>query len=319
MKSVIVGQLSLQQLSFRQFWLQQSSLRCLFSSPRFVGIVWVVVCAMAASPGFAQEITTNDPPFYGPFNGLFLAGGDGLKKAVVKDDSVLRADSPWSMYAWVWTYEPIAAQMLVAGLGDPEEEYSRYLAVDGSHVMLWMGKDNSLAGAATSSAGKWHLLAATFDGESFHLYSDGLEVAHGKADLGSVSGTLQMAPAVYPASEWKHFGGKIAGFTVRRNAISADELKQMFATPPNFEVIAFEEGSKQWWVQERGQAGYRAPQDPETLPRSKALPLKPVAIPAKEPREALEAVGENSWTIAGGWRMRPAPEVSEDGQAISES
>ena len=294
------------------------------SSSLHVGVVCTLICLLLASSLFAQTVftaqtaVTNDPPFYGPFNGLFLTGGNGLKKAMVKSDSVLRADSSWSMYAWARTEEAIAAPVLVAGMGDPEEEYSRYLAMDGSRVMLWMGKDNSLPGAVTLSAGKWHLLAATFDGESFHLYSDGAEVAHGKADLGSVSETLQMAPPVYPAAEWRHFGGKIAAFTVRRDALGGDAWKQMFAAPPNFDVIAFEEGSKQWWVQERGQAGYRAPQDPETMPRSKASPTRPMAVPVKEAREALKAAGENSWTIAGGWRMRPAPEVREDGPAISQ-
>jgi hypothetical protein len=172
------------------------------SNSLLAGVCCILICVFSASSLLGQAVltaqtaVTNDPPFYGPFNGVFLAGGNGLKKAMVKDDSVLRADSPWSMYAWVRTEEAIAAPVLIAGMGDPEEEYSRYLAVDGSRVMLWMGKDNSLPGAVTLGAGKWHLLAATFDGESFHLYSDGAEVAHGKADLGSVSGTLQMAPPV---------------------------------------------------------------------------------------------------------------------------
>src|SRR5215469_11799802 len=30
------------------------------------------------------EIPTNDPPQYGPYNGAFVAGGDGLKKHMVK-------------------------------------------------------------------------------------------------------------------------------------------------------------------------------------------------------------------------------------------
>ena len=285
----------------------------------------ILVCQISTSFLFAQTVlttetvVTNDPSLYGPFNGVFLAGGGGLKKTMAKDDSVLLANLPWSIYAWVRVEEAVRAPVLVAGMGDPEEEYSRYLAVDGSHVMLWMGKDNFLSGSATVGTGKWHLLAATFDGESFHLYSNGTEVAHGKADLGSVSGTLQMAPAVYPTAEWQHFGGKVVAFTVLRNAVSADEVRHMAGTPPNFEVIVFEEGSKPWWVQERGQAGYRAPQNPETMPRSKAMPSKPVAVPVKEPREALEATGENSWTVAGGWRMHPEPEVREDGAAISQS
>ena len=51
--------------------------------------------------GYAQEQVTIDPPFYGPFNAVFLPDGDGLKKPLIPGDSVLRADSPWSLHAWV--------------------------------------------------------------------------------------------------------------------------------------------------------------------------------------------------------------------------
>ena len=49
----------------------------------------------------AQLPITNDPPLYGPWNGSFFPDGDGLRQRVGKDDSVLRADTPWSMYCWV--------------------------------------------------------------------------------------------------------------------------------------------------------------------------------------------------------------------------
>ena len=82
---------------------------------------------------------------------------------------------------------------LIGGIGDPSEEYPRYLAMDGSQAVLWMGRDNSLAGAASITPGKWHLIAATFDGAEFKLYSDGTQVARGKLDLGIVSPVLTLA------------------------------------------------------------------------------------------------------------------------------
>ena len=291
-------------------------------SPQFPAlfrcVVLLLVCDVAKMNAVAQEITT-DPPFYGPFNGVFLAGGNGLRKLTVKEDSVLRADSPWSMYAWVRMEEAIGAMVLIAGLGDPTDEYSRYLAVDPSHITLWMGKDNALSGSLRLTPGEWHLLAATYDGDVFVLFADGAEVARGKADLGSVSGVFQMAPAIYPTAEWKHFGGKIAGFTVKRNAVTGDEVKQLYQMPPQYAMLAFEEGSKPWWVQTRGQAGYRAPQDPETLPRSKAAPSKPVTMNAHETRDGLVATDDHSWNVVGAWRMSPAPEVKEDGATISQT
>jgi hypothetical protein len=142
---------------------------------------WLLATAVG---GHSQAIVTNDPPFYGPFDAAFLSGGEGLTKPLGALDSVLLADSPWSLHGWVKPTDALRGPTLVAGVGDPEEEFSRYLAFDGEQAILWMGKDNSLAGPASLAPGKWHFLAATFDGEQFRLYSDGVPVASGKLDLG---------------------------------------------------------------------------------------------------------------------------------------
>src|ERR1700685_4681495 len=84
------------------------------------GLLWVCLIA-AVRGGFAQAQVTNDPSSYGPFSAVFLVDGDGLKKPLVKDDSVLRADSPWSLYGWVRPIEALKAPSLVGGMGDPEE------------------------------------------------------------------------------------------------------------------------------------------------------------------------------------------------------
>jgi hypothetical protein len=265
----------------------------------------------------SQAQITNDPPFYGPFNAVFLPDGDGVKKNLVKTDSVLRADSPWSLYGWVKPLEPFQQITLVAGFGDPTEEFSRYLAVDAGHLILSIGKDNSISGLATLSPGKWHFLAATFDGEQFRLYCDGLQVASGKLDWGSVSPLLELAPPSPPSQNWRHFGGSIASLTLIRNALSGDEIKQLFQKPDDFSAIEFEEGSKPWPVQTRGQAGYRAPQDPATMPRSKA-PFSAPVTKTPPAQETLQPNGASQWTLASGWRMIPAPQLSADGPAISQ-
>ena len=155
----------------------------------------VSLCLFAtAICGYSQTPVTNDPPYYGPFNAEnFFSDGDGLKKPLVKDNSVLHADSPWTLYAWVRPAEAAKVMTLIAGLGDPTEEFSRYLAVDGVHAILWMGNDNSLSGPAVLDPEKWHFLAGRiFDGERFQLFSDGTQVAVGTLDLGSVSPVLEL-------------------------------------------------------------------------------------------------------------------------------
>jgi Exo-beta-D-glucosaminidase Ig-fold domain/Concanavalin A-like lectin/glucanases superfamily/Glycosyl hydrolases family 2/Glycosyl hydrolases family 2, sugar binding domain/Glycosyl hydrolases family 2, TIM barrel domain len=277
----------------------------------------IVVCLLAAAIGAYSQSVSNDPPSYGPFNGTFLPDGDGLKKALVKDDWVLRADSRWSLYGWVKYEQTPKAPTLIAGIGDPTEEYSRYLALDDGHLFLWMGKDNSLSGPAALGPGKWHFLAATFDGNEFRLYNDGEQVAHGKLDLGSVSPSLQMAPPFFPLASWQHFGGKIASLNLIGKTLTDNEIKQLNREPEDFSLAGFEEGSKPWPVQTRGQAGYRAPQDGATLPRSKAAFSRPVAQNIPPQRNSLEPNGDNEWTLAG-WSMTPAPQVDAQGSAISQ-
>ncbi|HYM78480.1 MAG TPA: LamG-like jellyroll fold domain-containing protein [Candidatus Dormibacteraeota bacterium] len=276
------------------------------------GIISLFVIASAAL-SYSQSSVTNDPPSYGPFNAIFLPDGDGLRKPLLKDDSVLRADSAWSLYAWVKPSE-VSMATLVAGVGDPSDEFPRYLALDAGHPMLWMGKNNSLSSTASLLSDEWHFLAATFNGEEFTLYSDGVPVATGKLDLGSASPVLQMAPPA--SSNWRHFGGSVASLTLLRRTLTADEVKQLSQSIPQFAAIEFEEGSKPWPVQTRGQAGYRAPQDPATLPRSKAPVQRPTPNPLRA-EEIVQSNGPAKWTLAAGWLMTPAPHLKVDGSVIS--
>ena len=283
--------------------------------------ILAVVCGFFLFAGAAAAqnvIPTNDPPYYGPYNGVFLPDGEGLKKPLVKNDTVTRADSPWTFYAWIYMDETPKGLSPIAGLGDPEGEYSRYLGTDGNNLVLWAGKDNSLSAIAPFPPGKWHFVAATFDGRDFHLFSEGHRVTGGKLDLGSVSGVLVMAPPTFPWPDGKHFGGKIAGLTLLRRALADAEVKNVSEKPENFQTVLFEEASKPWPFQTSQQAGYRAPQDPATMPHSKAPFSKPVKKASTSSGIKLEPHGRNEWTLSGGWKLRPAPEVAESGEAISQ-
>jgi hypothetical protein len=293
----------------------------------------------ATSSSIRAQVTTNDPPSYGPYNATLLADGEGLHKPLIEHDSILRADSPWSLFCWVRTDLTLRAPTLLAGIGSPTEEYPRYLALDANKLILWMGKDNSLTAPAALSSAKWNFLAITFDGSEFRLYSDGALVGTGKLDLGSVSPVLQIAPPISPwdlvepvvPSEAKdlnrsprthvqHFGGKIASLTLLRRALRDDEIKQRKQQPPDFSLVEFEQGSKPWPVQTRAQAGYRAPQDPSTMPVSKTPPSRPVAnkLPASHTSAALPESGSNRWTLAGGWMLSAAPDVKAEATAITQ-
>src|SRR6202035_196219 len=184
---------------------------------KFAFVIMFVGALLCAGRTRGQvEIPTNDPPNYGPYNGAFWTGGDELKKHLVKNDTVLRADSPWSLYAWVWMDEAPKGAVLIAGVGDAGEEYSRYVGVDGDKLFYWGGKDATFSGTAGLAPGKWQFVAGVFDGQEVRIYENGAKVGSGKVDTGRVSPLLVIAPAQFPAQENRHFAGKIAGLTVLR-------------------------------------------------------------------------------------------------------
>ena len=273
--------------------------------------------------GAAQPPPNNDPPQYGPYNGAFLPDGMGLQIPLKNaHDSVLLADSPWTIYCWVKTSSSANALELIAGVGSVSSEYSRYLAFDSGKVMLWMGEGNVLSATASLDANAWHLLAATFDEGQFHLYADGQPLASGSLVLGSAAPVLQMAPSDSGFdSNFKsqHFGGQIASFTMLRRALSTVEIEELHRAPPDFHLLAFEEASKPWPLQTRGQAGYRAPQNPSTLPKSRAPFSAPVALKRPPVGPSLTATGEEEWSFTDGWTLREAPVVNSDGAVLSSS
>src|SRR6516164_710153 len=273
----------------------------------------------------AQIVPTNDPPVYGPYNATIEQGGDGLRKKMMEKDTVLRADSPWTMYAWVNFDAPVTQPELVVGIGDVSAEYSRYLGLAPGKLVLWMGVDNSLSAPVTITPGKWQVVTATFDGTSvFRLYSDGGQVGQGVLAFGRAAPTLQIAPPVpLPTPQWptftgQHFGGKVAGFTVVREALTAEKIRQLAVAPPEFALLVFEQGAKPWPVQTRGQAGYRAPQDPATYPKSRAPYPAATARPLPT-GPALRETGANRWEVATGWMMAaaPAPTVKESADEMA--
>ena len=274
------------------------------------------------------------PPSYGPYNAIFRSGGAGLTKPVDASDPILQAASPWTLYCWFQndgsqTSKSGQSLTLLAGVGNPLEEYSRYLGVRDGKPIFWVGEDNVLSSTAELPATGWHFVSATFDGSSVRLYSDGQLVANGKLAMGRVSANLEMAPDGTPGpneaprpdekkKDLRHFGGRIAWLTLLRTALNETEIRQLAGQVPDPSLIAFEEGSKPWPIQTKEQAGYRAPQDPSSLPKKRRAFFSSGCRAASAFARNFEPRGENQWAIEGGWKLTPAPKVSADGSDIAQ-
>jgi hypothetical protein len=282
-----------------------------FRCPLAVLALYVLQCF----GGGAVAQTTTPALSYG-YNGTFLAGGDGLSKPLAKQDAGA-VDAPWSMYAWVWMRGETSGRTLLAGMGDPLAEYSQFFVVRNGQLGFRTGHDNGLQSTASFTPGVWHFIAATFDGETTHLYYDGKEVASGKLIFGAVRPVLQMAPSSIPWSAGTHFAGKIADFTRTEGLLNASQIETLSHTSIDFSLIDFEQGSRIWPVQTRGSVGMSEPQDPATLPRSKA-PFSTPRIASAPPADSqLRPVSAHVMAIDGGWKLIAAPKLKASAAAVS--
>jgi Exo-beta-D-glucosaminidase Ig-fold domain/Glycosyl hydrolases family 2/Concanavalin A-like lectin/glucanases superfamily/Glycosyl hydrolases family 2, sugar binding domain/Glycosyl hydrolases family 2, TIM barrel domain len=310
-----------------------------------------VLAFLGGWPVFAQDAPQEA---YGPYNANFLPDGSGLIKPLAPPpsldpryqgpqppDSLTAGDAPWTLAFWFDSSEPvqmISGATLLAGFGNPADSDARFIGVENNHLGLWLGEAQGTAHLLTAAAplgrGDWHFAAAVSDGQHVTLYADGLPLATWPLMQGTIAAQIQLAPEtaphtsltsqtmcakqpLQPALATTHFGGRIAALKIYREALSSDEIRSIFDARPDFNLPFYEETSPHWSVQTRGQAGMSEPQNPSTLPRSKAPFQKPVAQPVTAADLQTEMVGENPWKLHGGWRLAPAPTVKAAGEEIS--
>ena len=297
----------------------------------------------------SEPLSAQAPPLpaeaYGPYNAVFLAGGPGLTKPVspsasldnlaapaldlqgsnqpVMQDPLLAGRASWTLAFCFNSAESMPGTALLAGIGDPRAEDARFIGIQGNRLALWLGRSPGSAGFVAASGAavdpaKWHFAAAVSDGEHVLLYADGRLVAQSSLSQGSVAPQLEMAPAPLSGVSDSHFGGRIAQLKIYRQALTPEQVNALADAPPEFSLLTYEEASPHWPVQTRAQAGYSAPQDPSTLPRGKGAIQKPQAKPLHASDLRCQLTGANPWKLAGGWRLRPAPQVSAPAEQISQ-
>jgi hypothetical protein len=304
--------------------------------------------ALAAQTGPTQGIPTEA---YGPYNGAFLAAGPGDTQPLAEPeplnpdydgprppDALIDGSAPWTLAFWFDSAGPLSGTRLLAGMGDPTAADARYIGVEDGHLGLWLGTARGtrylLTGATGLGTGDWHFAAAVSDGQQVTLYADGARVGSWPLMEGKIAAEIGLAPEAQPSPEEQrkcaeepcgpvltttHFAGHIAALKIYREALGAGEIDAMYQTRPDFGLAVYEQASPHWGVQTRGQRGLSQPQDPSTLPRSKAPLQKPVALPLTASELHTKLGGENPWTIRGGWRLSPAPEVKATGEEISKA
>ncbi len=316
-------------------------------SPRSLLLVAALLACSLPSPIIAGGQSVPDAA-YGPYNATFLADGPGMSKPLTAPstidprsaglldrlgikqpdtrDPLLLGGATWTLTFW---FQPSAAtvsdaskgMMLLAGIGDPAAEDARFIGVRDDHLALWFGKKSSAtipvsAGIALKGA-TWHFAVAVGEGSKIVLYVDGKRAATSSAAQGGVAARVELAPQPGIGMEGRHFGGQIFGLKIYRDALSAAEIANLAAIPPDFDHAIYEDASQHWATQTRGMAGQTEPQDPSTLPRGKGGFQKPIAKPLTATELRTELVGSNPWKLQGGWKLAAAPGIKASGEQLS--
>ncbi len=311
--------------------------------PLFRYFALVLLLALSAVMYAQTQENVRDPEkldVYGPYAAKLLPGGRGLAKSLNGGEPLLNADAAWTLSLWFRADRP-GMTTLLAGLGDPSAEDSRYLGLRNGKPVLRMGVGNEVDAQRAVQGEGWHFLSATFDPASAmttHVYLDGSEVAVGNPAMGTVTDAELLIgpdfisdkdekyaydqahlPLTVPErlKEWQHFGGSIAGFELRHGAATPQSVQAHAQDQPNFNTILYEDGSKPWPFQVRQFAGYTAPQPPDTLPHSRANFSRPVAQPLPPAGPTLEHTAPNQWTLAHNWLLQAEPQVHATAEQVS--
>lgn len=269
----------------------------------------LMYCALVVTTTGALAQPAPQPQLLaGPVNAVFPPAGNAIRKDLAAPVS---PQSPWTIKTWVKLDGPAdelrTLLALVDAAGDPVIE----LGLAGGRVVAQGGTARARS-AVAGKPGEWVLLTLTADGTAITLQiGDERPVTAAYKPSG-----LPVALVMAPRSEGKDsFSGAFAGLMMWQGDPPA--IARTAWTKPDERLIQFESGSPVWPLQVKQTMGMTAPQDPATLPVSRATET-PKAQPATpKPTAPLTASGDGRWVI-GAWRLAAAPDVAATPSAIAQ-
>jgi hypothetical protein len=254
-------------------------------------------------------ISAQAPGNVGPYNAAFLKGGIGIERPLQRAETIVAAGAPWSISTWVRPDEARSDGILVS-VGDPQGTTRRLELRDG-RPQAGDGVRTVIGGLALA-AGKWTHLAATSDGETLTLYVDGRRAGRTPASASPVAPMLGIAPAV----QGRHFGGTLVHAALAGTELTPRAVIAAARNRPDFDLVQIWQVGVGWEWQKQANTGLWRQQDPWTLPQARGTAT---SAPRARPVEAtppLTRSADGRWTIHG-WQLAAAPEVKEDGAALS--
>ena len=269
--------------------------------------------ALAALAGFAAQADEGPTPgATGPYNLSFLQGGVGMVRTLPPAEPLLARAAPWTLTAWIRPDLAGAGVTTVAVLGAPDAPGRLQILLEAGRPMVRLGA-TQISAADPLAPGAWRALAVRHAAGRLSLWVDGRQVAEGPADYPGEAPRLALAPT--SADPARHFGGALADFRLRSDALTEAQIRALAAARADVDRVTLTPVGVGWPLQVTAWTGLQTPQDPWTLPQGRAPVAAPVARPVPV-RPALLPLPAGGYDV-GGWRMTFASRVSADGAAIS--
>ena len=136
----------------------------------------------------------------------------------------------WTMNLFVKTDAKPADRLILAGFGKPENGNgvsARYIALYPQDIEFWLGASD-LKTNSPLDLGRWQMVTATYNGDTLALYKDGEPIGKTRVGLTADADASVSVGGPDPWTKTNRFTGSIHDFTIRRGALSEDEVKKLF-------------------------------------------------------------------------------------------
>lgn len=257
------------------------------------------------SGGASAQPSMRSAPVAGPLNAVFPPAGTAIRKELA---SPVTPQSAWTIKGWVKLDAESDKPRIIAMLVDQTGDSVARLSVRAGRIFAEAG-DRRVESTVQGKPGEWRLVALSSDGANLTLQVDGERPVSARSQPSAAPVALVMAPraAGVPA-----FAGALSNLTMWHGSPAPDSVW----VKPDERLIQFESGSPTWPLQVKQTMGLTTPQDPATLPVSRATAVVQAAIANPEPSAPLVSAGESRWVV-GAWRLAAAPEVTAPPAALA--
>lgn len=280
-------------------------------------MVWLrkalaVLCILAAAtlPVLSQaQPAPGGAVLAGPVNAVFPPARRVIRKDLA---TPLNLQGDWTLKGWIKLDDRRSGARTIIALAEESGTELVAIGVTDKRIFAEVGGAR-IVSKVTGRAGDWQLVTL-----ASHAGKLSLTVGAGApVDVGVSSPKAAVALLLAPRSAGREpFAGAVASLALWQG--QPEQVARMVWAMPDERLIQFESASPAWPLQVKQTMGMTAPQDPATLPVSRApAAVQPRIAAPKTSAPPLAPAGDSRWVV-GAWRLAAAPDVTAPPAAIAQ-